>query len=318
MTAHVIRRLIQALVVLIIVSVIVFLAMHFLPGDPIMIFVAQSNVELLTETDLKALRHEFGLDKPLPVQYINWLGTMLHGDFGTSIVYRDKVSKQIAKRLPITIHVGILAFILGIALGILGGTIAAIRRGKWLDSISSLLAIIGITIPIFWLGILMIYFFGFKLGWLPIQGYTSPFEDFWLSIRQLIMPVICLSVIPIASTARQTRSSMLEVIHQDYVRTAWSKGLKEKDVIVRHTIKNSLIPVITLAGMHIPIIVGGSVLIETVFNIPGMGRLMVSAVLAHDLPVVRACFLILATVVILTNLLVDLSYPWLDPRIRYN
>lgn len=164
----------------------------------------------------------------------------------------------------------------------------------------------------------MIYFFGLKLSWLPIQGYTSPFTDFWLSTQKLIMPVICLSVVSLASNTRQTRSSMLEVLHQDYVRTAWSKGLKEKDIIIRHTLKNSLIPIVTLAGMHIPIIFGGSVLIETVFNIPGMGRLMVNAVLAQDFAIVRTCFLLISAIVVFANLLVDISYSWLDPRIRYS
>ena len=174
------------------------------------------------------------------------------------------------------------------------------------------------TVPVFWLGVLGIYFFGLKLGWLPLSGYTSPFEDFWYSIKQLIMPVICLSVIPLASTARQTRSSVLEIVHQDYIRTAWSKGLKEGQVIIRHALKNGLIPVITLLGIQVPIIFGGSVLVETVFNIPGMGRLLVNSVIAQDYPIVQACVLIMAMMVVFSNLLVDLSYGWLDPRIRYD
>lgn len=317
MTSYIIRRLVQALLVIVIVSILVFLAMHFLPGDPLLIVMSQSNLLGLNEESLNTLRHEFGLDKPLPTQYLNWVFGLCRGDFGTSITYQDKVSKLITERLPVTLHLGVLAFVLSLAFGILAGALAAIRRGKWLDSLMTFLANIGITVPVFWLGILMIYFFGLKLGWLPLQGYTSPFQDFWFSTRQLIMPVICLSVVALASTARQTRSSMLEVLRQDYVRTAWSKGLKEKDVIIRHTLKNSLIPVITLAGMHIPIIFGGSVLIETVFNVPGMGRLMVNAVLAKDFPIVRACFLIISIIVVLSNLLVDISYSWLDPRIRY-
>ena len=317
MTSYIVRRLLQALVVLIIVSLLVFLAMHFLPGDPLLIHMAQSDMLELNEESLNVFRHQFGLDKPLPAQYATWVAGLLHGDFGKSLGYQDKVSTFLVERLPVTLHLGVLAFILSVTFGILAGALAAIRRGKWLDTSMTFLANIGITIPIFWLGILMIYYFGLKLGWLPIQGYTSPFKDFWMSTRQLIMPVMCLSITSMASKARQMRSSLLEVLNQDYVRTAWSKGLKEKDVIARHTLKNSLIPVITLAGMQIPIIFGGSVLIETVFNIPGMGRLMVNAVFAQDFPIVLACFLLISIIVVLANFLVDISYSWLDPRIRY-
>jgi peptide/nickel transport system permease protein len=316
-TTYIIRRLIQALVIVIIVSLLVFLSMHFLPGDPLLTFIGQSNMMELDQESLNNLRHEFGLDKSLPVQYISWVTGLFQGDFGISITYHDEVSKLIAERLPVTLYLGVLAFILSFIFGILAGVFAAIRRGRWLDSLMTFLANIGITIPVFWLGILMIYLFGLKLAWLPLLGFTSPFEDFWFSTQQLIMPVICLGVVPLASTARQTRSSMLEVLRQDYVRTAWSKGLKEKEVIMRHALKNSLIPIITLTGMHIPVIFGGSVLIETVFNIPGMGRLMVNAVLAQDFPIVNACFLLIATIVVLANLLVDVSYSWIDPRIRY-
>lgn len=318
MTTYVIRRLILALIVILIVSIMVFLAMNFLPSDPLLIFITKNDLQNLTVSDINILRHEFGLDKSLEMQYVDWLAGMIHGDLGNSIVYQDKVNKLVAQRLPITIYLGILSFILATVLGITAGTLAAIRRGKWIDTLMTSLANLGITVPIFWLGIMMIYFFGFTLRWLPLQGYTSPLQNFWLSTKQLIMPVFCLSVIPLASNARQSRSSLLEVIHKDYIRTAWSKGLRERNIIIKHTLKNGLIPIITLAGMHIPMIFGGSVLIETVFNIPGMGRLMVSAVIAQDLPIVRACFLILALIVVITNLLVDISYGLVDPRIRYN
>ncbi len=318
MGSYIIRRLLQALIVLAIVSILVFLAMQLLPGDPLLIFVGQNRMLEYTEAEINVLRVQFGLDKSLPVQYIDWVTNIFIGDFGTSITYGDKVSTLIGERLPVTLYLGVFAFVLSSVFGVLAGVLAAVRRGKWLDSIMTFLANVGITIPIFWLGILMIYFFGLKLSWLPIQGYTSPFTDFWLSTQKLIMPVICLSVVSLASNTRQTRSSMLEVLHQDYVRTAWSKGLKEKDIIIRHTLKNSLIPIVTLAGMHIPIIFGGSVLIETVFNIPGMGRLMVNAVLAQDFAIVRTCFLLISAIVVFANLLVDISYSWLDPRIRYS
>jgi len=176
---------------------------------------------------------------------------------------------------------------------------------------------IGVSVPIFWLGIMMIYLIGLYLGWLPIQGYTSPFHDFWLGTRQMVMPATCLSVVALASNARQTRSAMLEVIRQDYIRTAWSKGLKERTIILRHALKNGLIPVVTLLGSQFGHIFGGAVLIETVFNIPGIGRLLVNGVLGQDYTVVQACVLVIAVVVVLVNLIVDISYCWLDPRIRY-
>jgi peptide/nickel transport system permease protein len=221
------------------------------------------------------------------------------------------------ERIPLTIHLGVLAFILAHAVGIAAGVICAVRRGKWLDTVVTVLANLGITIPTFWLGIMMIYLFAVYLKWLPVMGYTSPFTDFWLSTKQLIMPVISLAVLPMASAARQTRSSMLEVMQQDYIRTAWSKGLKERGVIFKHALKNGLIPVFTLAGLHLSTIIGGSVLIETVFNIPGMGRLAVSSVLNRDYQVTQGITVVIAAAIILVNLIIDISYSWLDPRVRY-
>jgi peptide/nickel transport system permease protein len=182
----------------------------------------------------------------------------------------------------------------------------------------TVLSNLGITVPIFWLGILLIYFLGLKARLLPLFGYTSPFVDFGLSTRQLILPVICLSIFPIASSARQTRSSILEVIRQDYIRTAWAKGLRQRVIVFKHILKNGLIPVVTLSGIGLSHILGGSVLVETVFNIPGMGRLGVEAVLSQDYAIVQAIILITALMVVLANLIVDISYGWLDPRIRYN
>jgi peptide/nickel transport system permease protein len=317
MAAYIIRRLIQAVVILILVTIIIFLAMRLLPGDPILMLLTQEQVQEFTIEQLEQLRHEFGLDKPLAVQYFDWISGVVRGDLGTSIGFRTPVSGLIAKRVPITFHLGILSFIISHIVGILAGVICAVRRGGWLDTFVTVLANIGITVPIFWLGIMMIYLFALYLGLLPVMGYTSPFDDFWLSTRQLIMPVFCLSIVPLASATRQTRSSMLEVMQQDYVRTAWSKGLRERTVIIRHALKNGLIPVITLAGLGLSHIIGGSVLIETVFNIPGMGRLAVTSVLNRDYPIAQGVVLIIAGTVVLANLAVDLSYGWLDPRIRY-
>jgi peptide/nickel transport system permease protein len=220
--------------------------------------------------------------------------------------------------VPISAQLGILGLLISSVLGVLAGTLAAIRRTTWIDTLMTFLSNIGMTIPVFWLGVLGIYLFGLELKWLPLQGYVSPFEDFWLSLKHFIMPVICISVIPLASTARQTRSSILEVVRQDYIRTAWSKGLKERQVITGHAMKNGLIPVITLLGIQVPMIFGGNVLVETVFNIPGMGRLLVNSVLTQDYPVVQICVLLLAVMIVFANFLVDLSYSWLDPRVRYS
>jgi len=263
------------------------------------------------------LRAQFGLDKPIMVQYANWMLGILQGDFGTSIYYHENVGTLMAERFPVTAHIGVLSLIVGAVLGLLAGLLAAIRRGKWVDKVITPLTYIGITIPVFFIAILMIYTFGLKLGWLPIYGYTSPLEDFWLSTRQLVMPVICMAVFGLAANARQMRSSMLEVIRQDYIRTAWSKGLSERVVIMRHALKNSLIPVITLMGLGVGIIFGGSVIIETIFAIPGIGRLMVSSIFGQDYVVVQAITFVMALIILVINLIVDISYAWLDPRIRY-
>jgi len=319
MTTYIIRRLIQSLFVLILVTLIVFFVMRLLPGDPLLLYMSQSaELETMPLEMLDKLRHEFGLDKPVMVQYIVWLSDILKGDFGTSIFYHEKVGKLMLERFPVTLHLGLLAWLTSATLGIIAGLLAAVRRGKWVDKVVTPLTYIGVTIPVFWLGILLIYAFGLKLSWLPISGYTSPLDDFWLSTRQVVMPVICLAVFGLAANARQMRSSMLDVIQQDYIRTAWSKGLRERIIVIRHALKNSLIPVITLMGISISIIFGGSVLVETVFAIPGVGRLLVSSIFGQDYVVVQAISFVVALVVQMSNLIVDISYGFLDPRIRYS
>jgi peptide/nickel transport system permease protein len=238
-------------------------------------------------------------------------------DFGDSFVYSMPVRTILWERLPVTINLGLYAFVFSTLLGIMGGLLAAVKRGQWADRIVTPLSYIGICIPVFWLGILMIYVFGLKLNWLPIIGYTSPFDDLWMSIKQAVMPVICLTIGALAATARQMRSSMLEVIRQDYIRTAWSKGLRERKIIFRHALKNSLIPVITVLGLHLAFILGGSVIVETVFSIPGIGNLMVSSIFSHDYAVVQTCTFVFAVIVIFANLIVDISYGWLDPKVQY-
>lgn len=318
MVAYIVRRLVQSIFVVLLVTIMVFVGMRMLPGDPLLMLFNPNALESFSEEQLDQIRREAGLDRPMVVQYIDWLGDALRGDLGKSVLYKTSVSQEIAKRLPVTAHLGILAFIIGMIVGVPLGVISAIRRGKWLDTLVTTLANVGITVPIFWLGIMMIYVFAIYFQWLPVMGYTSPFEDFWKSTKQLVMPVFCLAVFPIAANARQARSSMLEVLRQDYIRTAWSKGLRERTVVMKHALKNSLIPIVTLAGMGISSIVGGAVLIEQVFNIPGMGRLAVDSLFIQDYAYVQGITLIVTVAVVLANLLVDISYGWLDPRVRYS
>jgi peptide/nickel transport system permease protein len=285
-----------------------------MPGDPAAIMLGAE----ASQEQIDTLRHELLLDQPVVVQYGRWIGNVITGNFGKSLKYQENVGKLIAERLPITIYLSLLALVLSVIIGVGAGIICAVRRGSILDSVITILANTGISLPVFWLGILGIYLFGLKLGWLPIQGYTSPVDDFWLSLRKIIMPVICLAIPSIAILARQTRSSMLEVVRQDYIKTAWAKGLSERVIVINHALKNSLIPIVTLLGLQLRLVVSGSVVVETVFNIPGMGRLLVSATFAKDFITVQAITLVIGIVVLLSNLIVDISYGWLDPRIRYD
>jgi peptide/nickel transport system permease protein len=317
MTAYIIRRLMLGVIILLLVTLLVFLAMRLLPGDPLIIFISQSQVEIYSPEQLAELRHEYGLDRSLPMQYISWIGNILRGDMGKSINLGQDVGYLISNKLPITIYFGVMSFIVSAFFGIIFGVICALRRGKWIDSVVTVLANIGITVPAFWVGILLMYLFSLMLHWLPTSGYVAPTESLGQSLRAAIMPVICLSLFSVASLTRQTRSAMLEVVNQDYIRTAWSKGLPEWVIIFRHTIKNAMIPVITIVGLQVGLVFGGSVLIETVFNIPGMGRLMAESLFSHDYQIVQGGTLVIAVVVVLSNLIVDISYGWFDPRIRY-
>jgi peptide/nickel transport system permease protein len=317
MTAYIIRRLFLGVIILLLVTILVFLAMRLLPGDPLIIFISQSQTEVYTLEQIAELRHEYGLDRSLPVQYISWLGNILRGDMGKSIMLGQDVGYLISTRLPVTIYFGAMSFIVSAFFGVIFGVICALRRGKWIDSVVTVLANIGITVPAFWIGILLMYLFSLQLHWLPTSGYVPPTENLGQSLRAAVMPVICLSLFSVAALARQTRSAMLEVVSQDYIRTAWSKGLRERVIILRHTIKNAMIPVITILGLQVGLIFGGSVLIETVFNIPGMGRLLANSLFSHDYQIVQAGTLVIAVVVVLSNLAVDISYGWIDPRIRY-
>ena len=318
MTSFIIRRAGQAIVVLILVTLIVFSLMRLLPGDPVLLYLSQDSYSRMTsQEEIDAVRHKFGTDRPLMVQYVDWIANVLRGDLGKSIFMGTTVTEEVGRALPKTLYIGILAWIVSHLFGIPAGIICAVRRGKWQDTLLTFIANIGITAPIFWLSILLIYLFGLQLEWLPIQGFTSPFDDFGKSVSQLILPVFCMSFGHMAGSTRQTRSAMLEVIGQDFIRTAWSKGLSERAVIVKHAIRNGIIPVVTLSAMTIPGLFGGSVFIENVFNIPGMGRLATQALFSKDYAITQGVVLIIATIIVTTNFLVDVSYGLIDPRIRH-
>lgn len=314
MTSFIIRRLGQTVIVLFFISILVFSLLKIVPGDPVLAMLGPS----APKEQVEALRLKLGLDRPLIEQYLTWLGNLLRGDFGMSVVYQTAVVDLLKARLPVTLYIGVQGFILANLVGIVIGIICAVRWGKAIDSALTTFSIILLGIPHFFLAILGVFVFGVTLRWLPIQGYTSPFDDFWLSLRQVILPVACLAAEPIAGIARQTRSAMLEVIHQDYVRTAWAKGLTEGRIILKHALKNALIPVVTLSGIKLGMIVGGTVFIESVFNIPGMGRLLVSSIMSKDFVVAQAIILLTGVTIAIVNLLVEILYSWLDPRIRYS
>jgi peptide/nickel transport system permease protein len=318
MTSYIIRRLLQCLIVIILVTIVTFFVIRLLPGNPLLIYAHSRNLTTLTTEAQQKLIAEFGLDKPLVMQYISWINGILHGDLGYSHFLNESVSDALAKRLPVTLHLGILSFIVSGILGPAFGTICAIRRGKWIDSLLTAVANVGITAPTFWLGVLMIWIFALKLKFLPVLGYVSPFTDLWSSTKHLVMPVICLSLPAVAGLTRQTRSSILDVVRQEYVRTALSKGLTEMMVVFKHILKNGFIPIITILGMFIGSILSGAVLVEVVFNINGLGQMMVNAVFSKDYVIVQAGTLIMAFAVVMANLLVDISYGWFDPRIRFD
>jgi peptide/nickel transport system permease protein len=319
MTTYIIRRLLLSLITLIIITLVVFFAIRLLPGDPLIIYMGkQAQAQQMSEDSLQELRVRFGLDKPLMVQYFNWFGGLFKGDLGTSINYHDRVAKLMGERFPITIHLGLTSLMLTIIVGVIMGLAAAVRRGTWIDTLSTFFANIGVCIPVFWLALILIWVFGLKFHWLPIYGYTSPVKDFWLNTRQIIMPVFCMAIGGLSTTARLTRSAMLEVTQQDYIRTAWSKGLRERVIIWRHAMKNGLIPIVTVLGMSIGSVFAGSVIVEQIFAIPGIGRLLVTGLYAQDYPVIQSGTLVIATIIVLSNLIVEISYVWLDPRIRYS
>lgn len=316
MINFILKRFAQGILVLLILSVLVFCAVRFLPGDPMLLYATGGSLADLTPEALEAARHEWGLDLPIWQQYINWIAGVFHGDLGQSIFFKESVTSLIGERLPTTLYLGVTAFILSTILGIMAGIISALRQNRWQDYTVTILANIGICLPAFWVSILLMYLFGYKLGWLPLSGFVSPIENFADSVRHMLMPLIVLMIFDVAGDARQTRSSVLEVMGQDYVRTAWSKGLRESRIVRKHILKNALIPVISFKGMGFAYIVGGSVFVEEVFSINGIGRLATMAVKQQDYAVIQAIVLLTGIAVVLANLVVDILYGVLDPRIR--
>ncbi len=313
MVSFIVRRFIQAIVVVFLVTIISFLLLHIIPGDPVIRVLGMH----ASQAQVAQLRHELGLDMPIYMQYGTWVWNIFHGELGKSFIYHEDVAKLIIERFPVTFYLTFLALTISTIIGIMAGVISGVKRGTFIDSFITLFANVGVAVPTFWLGLLGIYLFGLQLGWLPVEGWTSPLVDFWKSARQVIMPVAALAVPNIAIVARQTRSSMLETIHQDYIRTATSKGLAQNVVFYKHALRNALIPVVTLLGVTVAFLIGGEVLTETVFNIPGVGRLLVRAALDNDYLIVQGIVLIIGVIVVFTNLFVDITYGWIDPRIRY-
>lgn len=300
------------MIVLFIVSVFVFLMVSFLPGDPVY---AMLGGEISQET-YNRWYYELGLDQPLLIRYFLWISKAVTGNFGTSASQHMAVIEVIAQRLPVTLYLSLLAFFVSIPTGIALGVLAAINRGKKIDGALTTFANVCSCLPQFFLSVLFLYLFSMKMHWLPSFGFTWPWVDLGKSIQQTIMPLLCLAIGGVASICRQTRSSMLEVIGQDYIRTARSKGLKSDKIITVHALKNALIPVITLMGLRLGGMIGGSMFVESVFNISGMGTLLVSAIRAQDIPLIQACVLLIAVVACVVNIITDIVYAAVDPRIK--
>lgn len=313
MKQYIAKRLIQSVIVIILISMFAYLLMYIIPGDPVYAVLGSDITREQYERQFLLME----LDKPIYVRYWHWALKILQGDLGESYKYTTAVSELMRARLPVTMYLGGIALVISVILGIILGTLCGVNRGKWVDNVLTVFANIGSVVPGFWLAVLGMYIFSIKLGWLPPYGFSFPTEgDVGLSIKQTIMPVLCLSVGSTASITRQMRSGMLEVIRQDYIRTARAKGLKESAVITHHAIKNAVIPVITLVGMSLRGIVSGAVTIETVYAINGTGSLLVNAIIGRDFPVIQANILLISIVVVFSNLIVDIAYGYVDPRIR--
>ena len=317
MKAYIIRRLLLIIPTLFLLSIIVFLSVRFIPGDVIDTMLA-SDQNTMVGIDREALLRQLGLDVPVYVQYGRWLrGIFLHGTLGTSLLGAWTVEEKIIGRLPVTIELGLLAILIALVIALPVGIYSAIRQDTVADYLGRSVAIIGLATPNFWLGIMVMIYPVIWWGWAPPMRLIPFSEDPLGNLEVFLIPSLILGTAMAAATMRMTRTMMLEVLRQDYIRTAWSKGLRERIVVIRHAIKNALIPVVSLIGLQLPILIGGAVIMENIFNLPGLGRLMLTALTDRDYPVISGINMFFATVVVGINLLIDLLYAYLDPRLRY-
>jgi peptide/nickel transport system permease protein len=307
------RRLLSAIPVLFIVSLISFGLMRLIPGDPAAAIAGIA----ATPAQIEQLRRDLGLDEPLLMQLLHYYQGLLQGDFGKSLLLGKGVLAATMERLPVTIGLSLYALVLTLLIGVTSGIIAALRQNTWVDQVAMMIAMLGISIPNFFLGLLMIIFFAVQLGWLPSGGYIPFSQDPIGWLRSTTMPAISLALLQAGLLARITRSGMLEVLRQDYVRTARAKGLPERQVILKHALANALIPIVTVIGIIISLLLSGAVVTEALFSLPGMGQLLTQAVLSRDYPMVQGGLLLVTTFLVVVNILVDILYALIDPRVRY-
>ena len=309
----ILRRLVATIPVLLLVTAGVFALIHLTPGDPIDAMMAES----VDDSVKRELRRDLGLDRPLYLQYATWMGRLLQGDLGRSIRNREPVIENVGRRIKPSLQLAGLAMAISLLVATPIGILSAARRNSTLDRFGTSFALFGICMPNFLIALLLIFLFGVTLRWLPISGYVDPMEELWDGLRSLALPAITLGLALAAVITRTLRSSMLEALSEDYIRTARAKGLSEGAVIRTHALKNALIPVVTVLGLQLGTLIGGAVITEYVFALPGVGRLVVDAVFARDYPLVQGVVLLIAVGFILSNLMVDLLYGWIDPRIRH-
>jgi peptide/nickel transport system permease protein len=312
---YVIRRLLLAIPVLVLSSLIVFGLMRVMPGDALTALMAESGN--VSERELQKLRKELGLDRPYTQQYLIWAWQMISLNPGYSIFTNEPIPVALKKSVPVTIELALMAMVLGLVIAIPIGVLSATRQDRLSDYVGRLVAVSGLSLPDFWLGTLVITFAAIWFAWIPPLGYISIWESPWRNLQQFLLPAAVLGFRLSAATMRMTRSTLLEVLREDYVRTAWAKGLGERLIIYKHALKNALIPVITIVGGQLGTLLAGTVIVETIFALPGMGRLTVEAILFRDYPVVQTNVMLVAGTLVALNLVVDLTYAWLDPRIRY-
>ena len=317
MTNYIIRRLLLFIPTLLLVTIIVFCAVRFVPGNVIELMAAETGEAEDIEASIELIKHRLGLDVPIYVQYGRWLGGICRGDLGTSLWTNRSISEEITSKLPVSIELGILAIITALLIALPIGIFSAIRQDTSGDYIGRTIAILCISVPGFWLATMVIVYPSIWFGWTPPMEYTPFFKDPLDNMVQFMVPAIIMGLVLSGTTMRMMRTMMLEVLRQDYIRTAWSKGLKEQMIIFRHALKNALIPVITIVGLQLPILVGGTVIIETIFGLPGIGRYFIEALSRRDYPVISAVTLMVSAAVMFANLFVDMIYAYLDPRVQY-